>query len=105
MEGLSIEQIFEKNKGRDAKFYANLYTTMTNEQRNAFKELSIDRQLYLLQVPQKKRANYKKNGVESYLESREQKGTRNHVTKYITIVEKNYVTSRLKNGKPVEYDE
>lgn len=106
----SAEQVFERNNQNDSSAYrARLYEMLSNDQRNEFKALPIERQVWLLQVPLKRQAQYKKNGVEHYLSSlsqpRKPNGVSNKkVTRYMKRCDEREVTKAIKEGKPVNYE-
>lgn len=105
----TAEQVFEQNsKNSGAASRARLYGMLTNDQRIGFKALPVERQMWLLQVPVKKQAQYKKNGVEHYLEMREterdpEAKSKKKMTKQYKREEKQ-VTKAIKQGRPVYYE-
>lgn len=58
-----------KGVGRNTNNLQQIYASFTNEYKMAFKELSVDRQIYLLAIPIKKQAKYKREGVDIFVAS------------------------------------
>jgi hypothetical protein len=68
----TVDQVFlnyhqRKNVGRNANRLKKVYMSFTDAQKIEFKTLLVERQMYLLSVPLKKQAFFKRTGVDEYI--------------------------------------
>src|SRR5690606_19832461 len=58
-----------KNVGRNSTKLCNMYKFLSTEMKEDFKSLTVERQMFLLSIPLKKQAKFKRDGVDLYVAS------------------------------------
>ncbi len=81
----TVEQVFAGNPSLSADHYKRLYArVLTDEQKEQFAALPVDRQMGLMCVPVRRQKRYKETGIDAYMSEAKGAGpqrTKNRVTK------------------------
>ncbi len=104
-----MEELFlgaQKKQGRTVTILKRVYLALPSYIQAEFKQLPVDRQMYLLAIPLKKQARFKREGVDLFLEKHV-----DHVASNVGVFkswERNHerrIQQHVANGGFVEYED